>query len=716
MSNSHSNQSKSPQGSQTATTKKWDDSASNYCDYLQSTTNLKKAYSKAGLDEDDVRHVAHNLLQDIGITISDSDLSKGGVFDKELSVYHPKKKKDIPGHKALKGFVKFHCDGYPNLYGINHITGEIFDGMITLELIAQHHPSFSMDQLNDKGWLKPEYVPESYRDKKTAQVDPAVREAYERKKQEQYQQEVARIAEAKKAGIVKAQGAHSAAVGAHEKAVAGGSNIEPHANHLYIQRKYGEDAHQYSPYLKNLISSAYAFTSEKDEVYQLLQPGYNLKTGEMTALQRTMHDSDLIKGVDGKKDFYKRKFNEDGSPILTKKFAASTNANYAATPVFGGMPTDKTLKVGFGEGLTSIAAIALAKNAINSANPQDESYLSCYNASNIPKVMRDAREVSPNAQFIVYADNDYETELNAGQHYAKLAADQYNAIVVSPPLEYLKTGQSDWDDVAKNIGDALTQVAIAKTGNPNAKHDFEEMRQILNTVVEMEELKAINAYNQTATAAIEQANKVIEQRAQAPLPDSVLKKKGSILLLAVQDDNFKQLAIASLNTAPLLTHSSEWSMPPALASILDSIDLDDKPLKALDGNERRQVLRTASATLVEMLTDNKSHDSLGINNKDTLQQLTASGWNRVDDRYIKAFMKTLDDNVVHGRQAASSPQPQYLTDFSQAIVQSFNAQQDQSIQAAPPAAAPIEKTAPAQQAAPAEENQAAPVVKSRPRP
>lgn len=654
--------------------KKWDDSASNYAKKIQAGSYLHPMYAKAGLSPQHTAEVASAMLYEIGIDIAASDLIEGGEFKNkdDISVYHAKKDKWISGRTSQKGWAHFHNDGAPVLSATNYPNGEeLSKEVITLEKCAEYLSDFSMDMLNDKGWLKPEYVPKGNETAPTIVVDEEARARKEQERKEKRKQEELERKKKRLEGAKNVKVSIDKAIAAHDKIVASGNNIEPHANHPYLQRKYGEDLPHYSPYLKSLIASDITFASwaKPDEIYPLYQPGYDIMTGQLTALQRTFHDAipEKKKPAPGEKTKFIKQYKEDGTPVLVKKFASGTNANNSATPVFNS-PSENIKTYYLSEGITTGASWAAVMDMRNDPDAQDSCVLSCYNASNIAKVSADLREKYPQVALVVIADNDYQTLNNDGQKYANEAREEQGAIVVTPPISYLKDGQSDWDDVISNVREALT-IEAQKEHGPTAKASFESVRQVAKRIIDSEYLQALNSTIEETDDLIKKATDTVESRRNnnASNPSA----KDDTLLLAIQDPEFKKLTASVFNVAGFLDHSKEWKMPKTVASLLSNIDFDDKALKALDQAQRKKVLADSSEVLVELLTSNKSHNALDIENKMLITELTKGDWD-VNPNYTKAFLAKFDSNVTPGRQSSNEPEPMFVTDFTQKLVEQYH--------------------------------------------
>lgn len=653
--------------------KNWDDSVSNYVAKLQAGSSLHPMYAKAGLTQDHTAQAASAMLYEIGIDIAASDLTNGGTFyDKDdISVYHAKKDRWYKGRTSQKGFVQFHNDGGPVIArAINYPNGEeLRSEVVTLEMCAKHVPGFSMDMINAQGWLKPEYVPSGNESAPVITIDPEARALQDAQRKEQRAKDEADRRQKRLNGAKTVKAAIDKSVEAHAKVVASGNNIEPHGNHAYLKRKYGDDLPQYAPYLKSLIASDITFASwaKPDEIYPLYQPGYDILTGQMTALQRTSHDAipDKVPGKNGKTNFIKQ-YDENGSPKIVKKFASGTNANNAATPVFNA-PSDDIKTFFIAEGYTTGVRWARAMDMANNPNAKDFSVLSCYNAANIPKVAADLRVKHPKANLVIIADNDWQTPNNDGQKYANEAREESGAIVVTPPVSYLKDGQSDWDDVGKNIQDALT-IEAQKEHGPNAKASFESSMDVLKRIIEAEYLQALNSVIEEADVLIKQATEKVSERENSSLPIA----KHESMMLAIQDPEFKNLTSAAFKVAGVLDHSKDWTMPKTVSSLLNNIDFDDSALKALNEAQRRQVLKDSSAALVEVLTENKSHNSMGHENKMVITELSKV-WD-VSANYTKAFLGSLDANVESGRQRINSPEPVFITEFTHKLIETYRNQ------------------------------------------
>lgn len=651
--------------------KKWDDSASNYAKKIQAGSYLHPMYAKAGLGPQHTAEVASAMLYEIGIDVSASDLIDGGTFKDQdnISVHHAKKDRWISGRTSQKGFVNFHNDGAPVLTATNYPNGENIErSVLTLEKCAEYLSDFSMDMLNDKGWLKPEHVPQGNETAPNIVIDEAARARKEQERKEKREKEERELKQKRLDGAKNVQVSIDKAIAAHAKVVASGNNIEPHGNHAYLQKKYGEDLPHYSPYLKSLIASDITFASwaKPDEVYPLYQPGYDIMTGQLTALQRTSHDAipEKEKPALGQKTKFIKQYDEDGSPKIVKKFASGTNANNSATPVFNA-PSEDIKTYYLAEGITTAASWAAVMDLQNDPDAKDICMLSCYNASNMAKVASDLREKYPQVTLVVIADNDFQTIQNDGQKYANEAREESGAIVVTPPIAYLKDGQSDWDDIINNIGDALT-IEAQKEHGPTAKASFESVRQVAKRVIDTEYLQAINSVIEEADDLIKRATDTVESRGKNNIPNA----KEDVLLLAIQDPEFKKLTASVFNVASFLDHSKEWKMPKTVSSLLNNIDFDDESLKALDQAQRKQVLTESSEALVEILTSNKSHNSLNIENKMLITELAKEGW-KVNPNYTKAFLSKIDSNVKPGRQSSNEPEPLFVTDFTQKLVEQY---------------------------------------------
>lgn len=650
--------------------KKWDDSASNYAKKIQAGSYLHPMYAKAGLSPQHTAEVASAMLYEIGIDIAASDLVDGGEFKNkdDISVYHAKKDRWISGRTSQKGWAHFHNDGAPVVSGTNYPNGEeIKKEVITLEKCAEYLSEFSMDMLNDKGWLKPEYVPQGNETAPTIVVDEEARARKEQERKEKRQQEEIERKQKRLDGAKNVKVSIDKAIAAHAKVVASGNNIEPHANHAYLQKKYGEDLPHYNPYLKSLLASDITFASwaKPDEVYPLYQPGYDIMTGDLSALQRTSHDAipEKKKPEPGSKTNFIKQYNEDGSPKIVKKFASGTNASNSATPVFN-YPSEHIKTYYLSEGITTGASWAAVMDMQNDPDAKDSCVLSCYNASNIAKVASDLREKYPAVNMVIIADNDFQTENNDGQKYANEAREEHGAIVVTPPIAYLKDGQSDWDDIIKNIRDALTLEAQKEHG-PAARASFESVRNVAKRVIDTEYHQAINSVIEEADDLIQRATDTVERREKASAPAA----KDDTLLLAIQDPEFKRLTASVFKISSFLEHSKEWKMPNTVSSLLNNIEFDDTELKALDETKRRQVLTESSATLVEVLTSNKTHNSLNVDNKMLITTLTED-WD-VNPNYTKAFLNKLDTNTSSGIQGSNEPEPIFVTDFTQKLVETY---------------------------------------------
>lgn len=650
--------------------KKWDNPVSNYVDKLHARSALNIKYARAGLTQEHLAEVASTMLYKMGIDIDANDLVNGGSFmDKDdISVYHAKKDRWIKGRTAQKGFVSFYNDGGPVLTAYNYPNGEeLIKKHITLEDCAEHLPGFSMYMINEKGLLKPEYVPKDHSNIPAVVVDPEARARQDAERKEKRIKDEADRRQKRLDGAAKIQDSVDKAVAAHANIVASGNNIEPHANHLYLQNKYGEDLPHYAPYLKSLIASDITFASwaKPDEVYPLYQPGYDIETGQMTALQRTLHDAipDKTKKDAKGRTLFVKQFKEDGTPKIVKKFASGTNGKNAATPVFNA-PSDSIKNFYLSEGITTGATWAMVMDMANDPKFKDDCVLSCYNAANIAKVAADLREKHPKANLVIVADNDFQTPNNDGQKYAAEAREESGAVVVTPPVGYLKDGQSDWDDVAKNIRDALTMQAQKEHG-PTAKASFDSVRNVTKRIMETEYLQALNSVIEETDDLIQRATETIENRQSPSLP----KTKDASLLMANQDPEFKRLTSSVFKIAGLLDHSKDWTMPNTITSILNNIDLDGTQFKSLAKPERKEVMRDASAVLVDVLTSGKTHNSLGIENTPVITAL-AQEWD-AHPAYTKAFLSSLESNIKPGKQQASEPEPTYVTDFTHGLVKEY---------------------------------------------
>lgn len=112
---------------------------------------------------------------------------------------------------------------------------------------------------------------------------------------------------------------------------------------------------------------------------------------------------------------------------------------------FGQIKDDKPIY--FAESVSTGGSVFLSEGS---------AVICCFNASNLYKVVVDFRNLFPNKEFVICADNDQfipadwpenKEYVNTGQKYAELASQETDAIIATPMFKSLENKPTDFNDL-----------------------------------------------------------------------------------------------------------------------------------------------------------------------------------------------------------------------------------------------------------------------------
>ena len=648
---------------------------------------LHRSLYKAGIDQ---QMILDDMAQELAlhkIEVSSKQLQAGGLYGSEIKTYHE-------GHKRWekdKGWALIHNDGTPVLECQNYTDGHDKTSITYDVEECMRRGIIPSGSVNEQGWRTYESLPGSAFQGDNSNVLSIDSEEFkarqaERMEQNRLEQEAkaAELAQKREIGTQTAQERYDKALKSHandkqRREREGRPTVEAHGNHHYSQGKFKGHLDNYSEYLNDWAMDSIHYLASDNDIYPVLIPARDMQTGEVSGLQRIMADKERIEAEDSPtgKVQYIPKLKEDGSPKLAKKFQADTGpvGNYGR--VYNDPSPDTELYL-IGEGPVSTIVGADLFEIGKRANADKAAAISSFTAGNLAATVALAREKSPDALIIISADNDFKNgpENNAGLKAAYKAAEESNAIVVFPPQEYLKHGQSDWDDVNSNIYDVLA-------GKLGTEPTYEEVHKVSSTIYKQQLAKAMVEYNKQQEEVLSAAEEVIQsaqprqQAQQQSQPNSqaapAVIEPADAIMLASQNDEFKKLTINALKTVSVMTESQHWENPAPLVSLLERTDINDGSLDAMEAGARKSLMRQASSHLGEMLTDNKKYDSEGNDNLSTMQLVSQKGWD-VNSNYATSFTSNLAGNLKEGQQAAKMPEPEYLTNMLHQTVAAYQTQ------------------------------------------
>lgn len=607
------------------------DAVKAYTSYLQSSDkySLHRMYYKAGVTRAEIAAAAADDAMEMGFDVSAADLYDGlEIKEKHSKVTHATKGTTVKG----RGFLNLRMDGVPVMSICNYTHGDAIDIIYNEDTLRKKGKW--PNHVGSKGWIEYEAMPSSWQvggadyeaHLRGEAVAPSnlnseeIQELQQQRREQRLQKQVEAAqarAQERAIGAQNSQVRLSKAVNAYRKNSSNG--MPSHANHRYLINK--TNGGEYLGVVNGLLENSGNFISDAAGIYNtipghindypLLLVGRNIETDEVQCLQRIMCER-----VQDENGNWVTQYDENGNPNMVKKFEQGTSATGSHISVWGKPGPDIKTIVAV-ESPFDAAIIAKGLDIENNEHRDSILITSVWSTGNAVGAVQALKERCENAKHLLYAPDDdglkSTTGRNPGMEVAQRLFEDHNAILITPPREYMKPTDSDWSDVFQNIYE------IAKQQNGGAVPAEETYLGVFQSIVSQQVKKGDRQRKEANAQYIKEAKKLLEENPAPevqPQPEQPVQKSQAELsaervMLAMQHPGFKTLVVDVLNTARVLDETANWQGVQPLIDQLNNNTIENTQLHTMPLEQQSETLKGAAADLGVMLTGGYSHSPEG---------------------------------------------------------------------------------------------------------